>query len=192
MAGRIFFLGGAHAGLRGAFLSRVRRFSGFYRYLWNTRQLLAYMSRRAIPAVFTLLLLLAGIVCRAQLPDRGPVFIRLDLPEAYPRYRNQWAYLYCMVGNDLTLVDSCFLKDDVRSVDFRFDAEALPEENRAFYERNVSEYRYWFTFAARGPIELFFYPCRAIPFVSRLRSHGMKGCWPTLSVQKPMITCTEV
>lgn len=115
------------------------------------------MSRRAIPAVFTLLLLLAGIVCRAQLPDRGPVFIRLDLPEAYPRYRNQWAYLYCMVGNDLTLVDSCFLKDDVRSVDFRFDAEALPEENRAFYERNVSEYRYWFTFAARGPIELFFY-----------------------------------
>lgn len=115
------------------------------------------MGRPAIPAVFTLLLLLTDAVCRGQLPGRGSVAVRLELPEAYPQYRNQWVYLYCMVGNDLALVDSCFLNDNARSVDFRFDTETLPEENRAFYEKNKSEYRYWFTFAARGPVELFFY-----------------------------------
>ena len=115
------------------------------------------MGRPAIPAVFTLLLLLTGAVCRGQFPGRGSVAVRLELPEAYPQYQNQWVYLYCMAGNDLALVDSCFLKDDVRSVDFKFETETLPDENRTFYEKNESEYRYWFTFAARGPVELFFY-----------------------------------
>lgn len=115
------------------------------------------MGRPAIPAVFTLLLLLTGAVCRGQFPGRGCVAVRLELPEAYPQYQNQWVYLYCMSGSDLVLVDSCFLKDDVRSVDFKFETAVLPEDNRSFYERNESEYRYWFTFAARGPVELFFY-----------------------------------
>lgn len=116
------------------------------------------MNRHCAHIFFiTLVFLILGDICIGQKLIQRSIFIRLDLPEFYPQYWNQWVYLYCMAGNDLTLVDSCFLKDDVRSVDFRFDAEALPEENRAFYERNKSEYRYWFTFAARGPVELFFY-----------------------------------
>lgn len=103
--------------------------------------------------MFTIL----GFICPGEEPIQQPVFIRLDLPEAYPQYQNQWVYLYCMAGNDLVLVDSCFLYDNVRSVDFKFETEDLPDENRSFYERNESEYRYWFTFAARGPVELFFY-----------------------------------
>lgn len=114
------------------------------------------MGRPAIPAVFTLLLL-AGVVCAGQAPAPRPVFIRLELPEASPRYRNQWAYLFCMAGNDLILVDSCFLDTDTRSADFTMTTGHLPPGNRAFYEKHRSEYRFWITFAARGPVELYFY-----------------------------------
>lgn len=114
-------------------------------------------TNKSAALILWLGLLLPGGVVGQQAVQR-PVFIRLDLPEAYPRYRSQWVYLFCMARNDLVLVDSCFLKNNVRSADFLFSTAALPKENRAFYDKNqTEEYRFWFTFAARGPVELYFY-----------------------------------
>lgn len=95
-------------------------------------------------------------ICLGQPMSRKPISIQLILPEDHPQYQNQWVYLFCMTGNELILIDSCFLENGMLAANFRMTTAMLPAENRLFYEKRNSEYSYWFTFAARGPAQLYF------------------------------------